>query len=273
MNIYYYTKKLFNFIVLRKIAIEMSEAGKGILTAVMACVLVVTSLIYCRVSSAVLIPEKLVYDLAWTGLKAGTAVLEVIDEKEIIRVLSTASSAKWVSVFYTVEDRVETVLEKGKSQIFVGRPQNYRLRIREGRHRRDKEIIFDFDNQRALFIDHLSHNRKEHPIQGNEFDPLSALFYIRTLKLEVGKSIYVDIFDSKKLWNVEVQVLRKERISSVLGDADTIVIKPLMKSEGIFNRKGEILIWLTDDQRHIPLRMQTRVSVGAVTATLVGGIH
>ena len=107
----------------------------------------------------------------------------------------------------------------------------------------------------------------------NVFDPLSVLYYVRTMKLETGKSAYVDIFDSKKLWNVEVQVLRREKISTILGEVETIVIKPLMKSEGIFNRKGEVLIWLTDDRKRIPVKMQTKVAVGSITATLVSGTY
>ncbi|MBI5632858.1 MAG: DUF3108 domain-containing protein [Nitrospirae bacterium] len=226
-------------------------------------------------SPAFSVPERLVFDLTWTGVKAGTAVLEVVDEKETVRVISTANSARWVSLFYLVDDRVETVLTRGKSAIFIGQPRSYRLKIREGRHRRDKEIIFDQVRHTALFIDHLGKDsdRKEHPVHENVFDPLSVLYYVRTMKLEVGKSAYVDIFDSKKLWNVEIQVLRKEKISTILGEVNAIVIKPLMKSEGIFNRKGEVLIWLTDDPKRIPVRMQTKVAVGAVTATLVGGIY
>jgi hypothetical protein len=46
-----------------------------------------------------------------------------------------------------------------------------------------------------------------------------------------------------------------------------------MKSEGIFNRKGDMYIWLTDDQRRIPVRMQTKVAVGSITATLVSGTY
>jgi hypothetical protein len=226
-----------------------------------------------KTASAFIIPEKLVYDLTWTGVKAGTAVLELVNDKDTIRVISTANSAPWVSVFYTVDDRVETILVKDKSKIFVGQPKNYRLKIREGRHRRDKEIVFDQAGHRAVFIDHLGKDRKEFVIQEDVFDPLSVLYYVRTMKLTVGKSVYVDIFDSKKLWNVEVQVLRKERISTIFGYTDTFVVKPLMKSEGIFNRKGEMFIWLTDDQKRIPVKMQTKVAVGAITATLTGGVY
>ena len=237
------------------------------------CLVMVAATFPAKAASAFIIPEKLVYDLTWTGVKAGTAVLELANDKDTIRVTSTANSVPWVSVFYTVDDRVETILAKGKSRIFVGQPQNYRLQLREGRHRRNKEIIFDHAEHRAVFIDHLGKERKEYAVGENVFDPLSVLYYVRTMKLAVGKSVYVEIFDSKKLWNVEVQVLRKERISTILGYTDTFVVKPLMKSEGIFNRKGEVFIWFTDDQRRIPVKMQSKVAVGAITATLVGGIY
>ena len=70
-----------------------------------------------------------------------------------------------------------------------------------------------------------------------------------------------------------MQVLRREKIALPLGTFETIVVKPLMKSEGIFSRKGDILIWLTDDAKHIPVQMQTKVVVGSITATLVQGYY
>jgi hypothetical protein len=68
-------------------------------------------------------------------------------------------------------------------------------------------------------------------------------------------------------------VLRKEKIKTKLGEFDTVVIKPLMKSEGIFDRKGDMYIWLTDDLRRIPVKMQSKVAVGSITATLVSGTY
>ncbi len=252
----------------RQIPLKIGAAGFSLVACVICLMLFSPA-----ISSAFSVPEKLIFDLTWTGVKAGTAVLEVLNEKDTLKVISTANSAQWVSVFYTVDDRVEAVLAKGKSQIFMGQSQSFRLKIREGKHRRDKEIVFDHTKHTATFIDHIDKDKKEYPVHENVFDPLSVLYYLRTMKLEVGKPAYVDIFDSKKLWNVEVQVLRKEKISTILGDVETIVVKPLMKSEGIFNRKGEMLIWLTDDLKRIPVKMQTKVAVGAITATLVGGTY
>jgi hypothetical protein len=219
------------------------------------------------------VPEKFVYDLTWTGIKAGTASLESVNDGDKVRIISTAKSADWISVFYTVEDRIESTLFREPEQTGVGRPHSYRIKIREGRHRRDKEVLFDQPANRATYIDHLKKERKEYTLPAPIFDPISSFFHVRLLRLVVGEPVYVTIFDSKKVWNVEVQVLRKEKVSLPIGTFDTIVIKPVLKSEGIFFGKGEILIWLTDDTKHIPVKLQTKVAVGSITATLVQGIY
>lgn len=216
------------------------------------------------------IPEKFEYDLTWTGIKAGTATLEITRTGNNVKIVSTAQSAKWVSVFYTVDDRAESILAKKSSVMFVGEPVNYRLRIREGRHRRDKEVIFNPGNK-VTYIDHINNEKHSFDVPSLIFDPLSSFYYLRTLKLVVGEPVYVTMFDSKKVWNVEVQVLRKEKVTLSTGTLDTILIKPLMKSEGIFYKKGDIYIWLTDDEKRIPVKLQTKVAIGSINALLAGG--
>jgi Protein of unknown function (DUF3108) len=221
-------------------------------------------------ASALNIPEKLVFDLTWTGIKAGTATQEIFADKDSVRVISTARSADWISVFFPVEDRVESILTKTVPPL-LGLPKDYRLKTREGKRRKDKEIIFKHAKGKAVYIDHLGGERAEIAIGPNTYDAYSSFYYVRTLPLTIGKSVYVSILDNKELWNVEVQVLRKEKLDTIFGEVNTILIKPLIKSEGIFERKGEIFIWLTDDARRIPVKMQTKVMIGSVTATLVGG--
>ncbi len=219
------------------------------------------------------VPEKFEYDLTWTGIKAGKATLEVTDAGAHIKIVSTAQSAKWVSVFYTVDDRVESTFSKNPGSKFSGHPVNYKLKIREGRHRRDKEVIFQQAAGKATYIDHINNERHDFDVPPLVFDPLSSFFHVRTLDLTVGTPVYVAIFDSKKVWSVEVQVLRKEKISLPKWTVDTIVVRPLMQSEGIFYKKGDIYIWLTDDAKRIPVKMETKVAIGSVIATLVGGAY
>lgn len=236
----------------------------------LALVLTGLFLWYPAPTLALTIPEKLVYDLTWTGIKAGTAIQEIVEEKDGVHIISTARSADWLSVFFEVEDRIETTLTRIPGQP-LGLPRTYRMKIREGSHRRDKEIQFDHEAGKARYIDHLNNERVEIAIAKNTYDTYSSFYYVRTLPLEVGKSVFVNILDGKERYNIEVQVLRKERIKTSLGEFNTIKIKPLMKSEGIFQKKGNLYIWLTDDPRRLPVKMQSKVTIGSVTATLVGG--
>jgi hypothetical protein len=217
------------------------------------------------------IPEKLVFDLTWTGIKAGTATQEITFEDGALKIISTARSAGWLTPFFPVEDRIESVVA-GSVSTGPGMPRSYRMRIREGKTRRDKEIVFEHDKGTALYLDHLNGDRKTVQINDKTLDTLSSFYFVRSLPLEVGKSVFIYVFDSKRLWHTEVQVLRKEKVKTRLGTFNTILIKPLMKSEGIFEKKGDMYIWLTDDGRHVPVKMKTKVPVGSITATLVGGI-
>ena len=244
--------------------------GSRVQTLLFILIILIGILINLQNAESFNIPEKFEYELTWTGVKAGTATLEITRTGNDIKIVSTAQSANWVSVFYTVDDRVETLLTKKSSLMFVGEPVNYRLRIREGRHRRDKEVIFNSGNK-VTYIDHINNEKQNFDVPSLIFDPLSSFYYLRTLKLVVGEPVYVTMFDSKKVWNVEVQVLRKEKVTLPTGTVDTILIKPLMKSEGIFYKKGDIYIWLTDDEKRIPVKLQTKVAIGSINALLVGG--
>jgi len=74
------------------------------------------------------IPEKFEYDLTWTGIKAGTSTLEITNAGNGIKIISTSKSVKWVSVFYDVDDRVESTLVKNQDILFVGQPVKYRIK-------------------------------------------------------------------------------------------------------------------------------------------------
>jgi hypothetical protein len=225
--------------------------------------------LYAPTAMSFTLTEKLQYDLIWTGIKAGDAALEMRDNGSHIQFISTANSAKWVSVFYHVEDMAVSILKKEPYNSFAATPQNYRLTIREGKHRRDKELIFYHSVRKVTYINHLKNETKDFDISNSTFDPLSSLYYIRDLSLEVGKSVFVDIFDSKKLYKAEVEVLKKETIKTPAGTFKTILIRPIMQTEGIFSRKGDMLIWLSDDEKKIPVMLKTKVPVGSVKAILV----
>lgn len=215
---------------------------------------------------AATVPERLVYRLSWAGIAVGTATQEIRAEGGTHRIVVTARSNDWLSVFFPVDDRVESVLDK-EGGAFPGVSRSYRMQTREGSHHRDREIRFGSGT--AVFHDRRSGERLALSIPPGTFDIYSSFFHVRYLPLEVGRSVYVNILDGKEVQRLEVRVLRRETLWTVLGRVPTIVVKPLVRSEGVFEGKGGVTIWLTDDARRIPVRVQTKVTVGSVTATLV----
>jgi hypothetical protein len=220
---------------------------------------------------ALKIQERLEYDLTWMGILAGKATLEVADTGHNILFKSRAISSPVVSVFYKVEDTAVSSLRKARHKTLPGILYNYRVKQSEGRHRKDREVIFDLKKGKATHIDHLENKREEFEIGKNTMDALTCFFYVRFLPLEVGKPVYAQIFDNKKYYRLEVQVLKREEIITPLGAFNTILIKPILLTEGLFQRKGDVLIWLTDDERRLPVLLQTKVKIGSIKATLTGG--
>ena len=216
--------------------------------------------------------ERLVYDVSWTGVKAATSVHELIVKGNELQIVSTTRSTPWLDTFFRVDDRAESVITRGSGDRF-GFPKYSRNKIQEGRHRRLKEAYFDPQRLRVDSKDLLGKSQHSDAISPNTFDSLSCVYYVRTLDLVPGKSVYVDIYDFKKLWNTEVKVLRREEIDTPLGRFKTIVVKPVMKAEGYFSRTGDITVWLTDDALRIPVRMTTKVKIGRITATVTGGSY
>jgi len=204
---------------------------------------------------------------------AGRAVQEATREGNEVRLVSTAKSADWLKLFFPVNDRIESVLIKGVPPLFIGVPRLYRERIHEGWTRFEKDAVFDREALEVNTSDFLKKTETTQKITKRTYDTLSSFFYFRTVALQVGTSSFIDIFDCKKLWNTEVQVLRREQVTIPLGTFNTVVIKPLLKFQGIFARTGDIHIWLTDDERRIPVLMKSKVKIGSITVTLVGGSY
>ena len=70
------------------------------------------------------------------------------------------------------------------------------------------------------------------------------LYMVRTLPLRVGESVFVPIFDRGATWHTEIQVLARERLKLSFGSIDTLKVKPLLHTAGIFRREGDVFVWL-----------------------------
>ncbi|MDO8746370.1 MAG: DUF3108 domain-containing protein [Thermodesulfovibrionales bacterium] len=207
--------------------------------------------------------ERLSFDIYWLGVYVGKAVLEAVNDNGNMKITSQVHSAPVISTFYKVEDYAE-------SQLTNGIPSFFKIKQIAGRRRSDKETFFDINNKKVTHIDHIKVTKDEHTINTDIlWDVMSGFYYLRTQNLNVGETVYINIFDSNKFYQAEVQILRREKIRlSDDTEIDSVVVKPILKSEGLFQNKGDISIWLTDDEIKMPVRVETEVPIGRVVAEL-----
>ena len=247
----------------------MREVLKGAISTLFLTLVVAVS---AYAEPAVVLPnvpwkgERLVFELSWFKLKGGTATMEVAEEyaqgKKSYHISAITASNSFVDTFYKVRDRVDSFIYADNLS-----SHRYKVHQEEGSFRRDKEITFDYLKGTATYI--KDQKTSVYSIPSSVQDAFSALYYLRTKKITVGKTETLNVFEDKKLWQVEVQVLGKEKIQTPAGVFDTIMVKPILKFEGIFQRKGDVYIWLTDDERKMPVRMRSKIKIGSISADLI----
>lgn len=208
--------------------------------------------------------EKLEYSVNYGFINAGNAVMEIDTVVDIrgykcFRVTSTAKSNKFFSTFYRVNDRVLSFIDvEGIYSLW------FEKHLREGNFKSDRWISFQQDKNIAV-------NNKQDTVKVPEYvqDVLSAMYYIRTQPLEVGKSLLVDNHTDNKNYPLEVKILRKEKIKVSAGKFECFVVEPLLQEgAGVFQHKGKLTVWLTDDQYRLPVLMKSKIFVGSISAEL-----
>jgi hypothetical protein len=211
--------------------------------------------------------EELTFEVSWLGISVGVATLRVgkqvhTDGHDVLPLLSLAHSHPFFSTLYEVDDRVESHLDL--QQLLT---RYYRIRLKEGGYRVHREVTFDPAQQRATYSNNHQPARLL-PTGAAAQDPLSSLYVVRTLPLQVGASVYLPIFDRGQTSLTEIQVLQRERLQLPFGTVNTLKLKPILHTSGIFQHEGELFIWLTDDAHRVPVQMLSRITIGSVTARL-----
>jgi hypothetical protein len=208
--------------------------------------------------------ETLTYDVSWSSVfSAGTTTMTVErsklpEDREVLRFVVRGRTHGLVDKVFPVNDTVLSVFDPRLMQSL-----SYSLRESFGRKKRLRVTEFDHANKTAVC--RLNEDPPEtltipEPVQ----DGLSLLYFLRTKEtLAIGRHMDIDVVDSGKNWTVEVSVLARERVATPAGEFDTIKIKTRPMYKGVFMNKGEVFLWLTDDDRKIPVLMKSKLSVGS----------
>jgi hypothetical protein len=217
--------------------------------------------------------ERFTYEISWSRLiQAGTAIMEIREEsrsdgKQAYRIVSHAYSGEFLSKFYKVSDTIESTVavDEKTSRIYS---LSYHMDQHHGKRIKKRDMTFDRAKGTVLIQE--EGQQRVYSIPENVQDALSSLYYVRAEKSFIqGKPLFVNVHEDGKTWAVEVQTLGRERLDTAFGELNTIKVRTYPRYEGVFQNKGEITIWLTDDARKIPVLMKSTISIGSIVATLV----
>lgn len=134
---------------------------------------------------------------------------------------------------------------------------------------RDSEAIFDYKNKRVSYVetdpkDPMRPPRRIASEIGVELhDMISAIYAVRLLPLVVGKKFEFSVSDSGLVYKVPFSVTRRERLDTVLGKVWCLRVEPeIFGKDRLIEREGKMIIWMTEDARHTPVRSQIKTDFG-----------
>ncbi|MGA2672388.1 MAG: DUF3108 domain-containing protein [Terracidiphilus sp.] len=214
-------------------------------------------------------PQKqtLVYAVDWRVFPAGTAVMHFEATGDRERITANADTIGAINLLFHVGDRFQSTFDREKGctyefdkQTVEGRRQiNSTLRLDYGAGK----SILDEKNQVTGQSKHL-----EAPISGCLTDLLTGVFYASSQPMEVGKTFVIPVVDAMHTVPVTMKIEGREEIKTPLGTFKTLRAQPTADA-GVVKNRGNIWIWYTDDERHLPVQMRARLFWGTITFRLI----
>jgi hypothetical protein len=207
--------------------------------------------------------EYLKFSVQYGFIHAGSAYLEVpearqLDGHPVLVLQARAESNAFFSTFYKVRNRIQSWWDRDGHYSW-----RYTENRREGGYRAASEIDFDYDRLEAKYRD-----GRTYPVPPGVQDALSSFYYARTQPLPLGGSIVFDYHASRRSLPLEVKVLGREKVETPAGKFDCVAIEPVLKAGGIFKNKGRLVIWITDDERRMPVLVKSKLTIGSISIVL-----
>ncbi len=217
--------------------------------------------------------EILTYHISWTGgIKIGEMHIEVRRADDAGKQYNIHVRVKDSGVFhffYPVNDTFDTVVA-GESYL----PLRYAVEQKEGRSYEAKRHT-EYDQERGV-VRYRKNDQEEETFQVDEYvhNEFSSFFFTRMLDFEHEMPVIVATFADKKRHEVVVHAEENIRISNkALGKVDVIPVSPIMDFKGLYDKSGDTVIYLTDDLCRIPVRIQSKILIGSLTAELISYVN
>jgi hypothetical protein len=214
--------------------------------------------------------EKFIFKLRWGVVPAGEASLEVkeldnIKGVEAYHFVMKARSNSFFDVFFKVRDHIDSFTDTAMNHSLY-----YRKDQLEGKTKRNIRVYFDWQNNEAEYV-FINRKRKTISLLPGTFDPLAIFYYTRTLDMRDRSEFERPVTDGSKNMLGKLRIIGRQKVTVDAGTFDTLLLEPdLQRVDGVFAKKAraKILIWVTDDNRKLPIKLKSKAKVGSFVAEL-----
>lgn len=209
--------------------------------------------------------ELLRWEVRYTGLSVGTAWAEAKAEGQELVIEAGARNASWYEPIYVVNDLVRSTWSPGAGS------RRYQTWFREGRFHQDQDMKLGPDAvevwRRQLRDGAWSESTTRYDPAPLAEDPISAMYALRREEGD-GPWTYV-VWNGKKALSVVATAGPEETLETALGALQVRRVSLAVPHEGQVSQKGSFVVWLSADERRLPVRAVLDANVGSFRAELI----
>jgi hypothetical protein len=221
-------------------------------------------------NKAFAVGETLVFAIKYGFITGGHAGLDVrstetVHGRPAYHIVSEARTNNTMDVIFKVRDLNETWMDVESLC-----SHKYHQIMNEGHYFREVESRYDHPNASFNYWRKTKkgESREQGAIPPFVHDVLSSLYFLRTQPLTPGQDIVLAVNSGAQSWSLRVRVKGVETVDVPAGKFTCYRIEPLLTGEGLFMQTGNLEVWMTTDERRLPVLMRSKVKVGAFTAEL-----
>ena len=150
-------------------------------------------------------------------------------------------------------------------------------KIREGKRKRQIDIVYIREKQQ-LYIREMDESTVPPMLKKEEVkndipacvrDPFSAIYYLRTLQLPREHALTSLIGDDDKIKEIRSNVVKKEDVQTPFGKFEAWKVDTTARMGGLFKEGGEFHLWLSADERKLPVQFEAKMHLGRALGKLI----
>lgn len=207
--------------------------------------------------------ERLTYGVEWRLIHAGAVIMEKRKGRHVMRL----ESAGIVSALLKIED-VYTVDD---DEPFCATSSV--MDAREGKKHHEARVTYDRAKNHAFFVERdLVNNTVLHEtgtdIPNCVSDVVGGFAKLRSMNIALGQTAQIPVSDGRRFANVKVQAQQREEIRTAARTYQTIRYDADLMNGVVYTRKGQVLLWISDDAHRVPVQIQLKTTFPVGTVTL-----